>query len=356
VKNKDKDHEDICNINALYNSTYQYFLPKKTLEKCMSSSVYTLQEQKDLQEDIRDIYRKTIVEQSTPLSSPRPIAIITAGIPGAGKTTILEHKLAKNRSPENLSIYISASDVCLKHQSRTYQKDLQNCNQSLNSRQEIYDKWKTGSYLSKHLILGRTIRDKKSFCLGTTCTEPTTKKFFAFLKKQGYEIKLLYVTASKTIGWKSIQERNKTFAHCRFRTKQGVKKMSLCLAQQIHAFLSFADEIEFYYRKGVHEKANLVANWTRNKVSSDPLGTLQIFSPKEYEKVKKIHSTNIKTLNRPDLDWESCLDKKSEILKKEEKHEFGKPVISSHQNSHPHFIGTNFDSSKSPKKRSASSL
>ena len=160
--------------------------------------------QANLQEDIRGIYQKMILEQSKDNSPAKPVAIITAGASGAGKSTLIKQDL------ENIYVYVSGSDVCLKNQIRTYQNDLQSSDQSLFSRQNIYSKWKPSARAAKHLILGNMIRDKKSFCLGSTCTDSTTGHFFEFLKKQGYQIKLIYVAASDETRWNSIQERNKT--------------------------------------------------------------------------------------------------------------------------------------------------
>ncbi len=347
--------------NDIFHTNYKYFLPKKTLDEWLSGKAldnpckYSDQEQKDLQKDIQDIYHKTVSGSCIEKSGEKPVAIITAGASGAGKTTLIEQELNKNKSQKN--IYISASDICLKNQTRTYQKDLKNSDQSLTSRQNIYKKWEPAATAAKHLILSHLIQNKKSFYLGSTCIEPITGNFFEFLKKEGYQIKLLYVTASDEIRWTSIQNRNKTFAHTSCRTQQCVKKQTIILAKQIHSFLTYADEICFYYRKEAHEKANLVAIWTKNKADSEILGTLQIFSSQEYTEVKRIHNTAIKTLNRPDLDWEACIDEKSEILKifkqqekREKKCGVHEPITKSpanlHQHSNVYFINTNSESRK----------
>ncbi|MBX9923533.1 MAG: zeta toxin family protein [Rhabdochlamydiaceae bacterium] len=315
---------DICNINRIYNENYEYFLQKKTLEKLISGKAldhpyeYSEQEQENLQEDIRDIYRKTISEHCTDKSNTKPLAIITAGASGAGKTSLLRQNLEKNKSQENVYIYVCADETCLKNQMRTYQKDIQDSDLSLNSRQKIFNKWRPSSHGIKHLILGNLIRDKKSFCLGTSCTEPGTEQFFKLLKKQGYQIQLLYVTAPDEIRWNSIQERNKTFIHGYSHTLEGIKKHAELLAEQVCSFPDFADEIAFYYRKSVHESAQLTALWTRNTPRSETLGSLQIFSPSEYTEIKKIHNEAIKRIQRPDLNWENYFDKQSKVFQNPE--------------------------------------
>lgn len=309
---------NICNLDRIYNAKYEYSLPKKVLESFISGKAfdhpreYSLIEQKDLQKDILDIYRKVMSANSSKKTSSQPLAIMTAGAPGSGKTTVLRQDLEKNKSQGILYPYICPDDICLKNQTRTYQKDIQDCDQSFASRQNAYNKWRPGSNAATHLILGNLIREKSSFYFGTTSTGPATGKFLEFLKKQGYQIRILYVAAPDDIRWESLQERDKTFIQT---TKQDVVEKGFLLPQRINdTFLAHADEIAFYYRDGVHKNANLTALWTRNTTPSETLGTLKIFSPIEYTKIKKIHNVAVKALKRPDLEWETSIEKKSKIL------------------------------------------
>jgi predicted ABC-type ATPase len=303
------DTRDICNISRIYTADYQYFLSPKELEELMSGKAiahpckYSTEEQKNLQEDIQDIYRTTISEYSAEKSSARPIAIMTAGASGAGKTTLLKQKLDKHKSWQNDYVYLCCDETCLKNQIRTYQKDLQNCDRSLSSQQNIFNKWRPSSHAILHLILGNLIREKKSFYLGSTCTESYTEQLFQFLKKNGYQIQILYVATPDSIRWQSIQERNKTFVHGFSSTEEGTKEHALHLAQQVHTFPVYADEITFYYRKSLQGSVNLAARWTNQH-------SLQIFSPDDYTEIKKIHNSVIKTLKRPDLNWENFFSEK----------------------------------------------
>jgi adenylate kinase family enzyme len=318
-KRREKTESCIFDLNTIYNAKYKYYFPKKTLERYLSGKAidhkkeYTLKEQHDLKADILDIYHKVISDNSNPTSVDEHVAIITAGAPGAGKTTLIQQVIKKNKLKGIHYSYICSSDVCLKNQTRTYKNELENSNKSLVSRQNIFNKWNTGSKAATHLILGNLIRKNVSFYFGTTSTSPMSRKFFQFLKKNGYKIQLIYVATPTETRWESVHERNKTFAQT---TAKDVTKRGELLPQRLNdTFLSYADEITFYYRNKVHDHANLAALWTRNPTDSTKLGTLQIFSPYRYNKIKNIHNETIQALNRHDLDWKTSLEDRSRILR-----------------------------------------
>ncbi len=316
--NREEHEDDPCNISLLYGSDYTYFLPRKTLNEWMlgkafeHSFEYSLQEQKHLQEDIRDIYEKVCSDQEANIPSEVPQVIITAGPPGAGKTMLVAEHLSQDNSQK--VIYLSSSDLCLKNQQRTYQLDMQNSDQSLEMRRHVFCKWKPGAVAAKHIILGHLIHDRKSLYLGATCIEPFTKDLLHFLKQQKYQIKILYVAASDQIRWSSIQERNKTFAHSNSHTEQNVIKKGIDFAQQLPILLLYADEIFFYHREKVRESAKLVALWTKRISPSDNLDTLHIFLSNEYRMVKLLHNTSIQSLLRSDLLWENVVELKSKLV------------------------------------------
>lgn len=304
---------DVCNLDLIYNSDYQYSLPKNVLESFLSGKAfdnkenYSSKESEDLRDDINDLYQKII--SANP--AKENIAIITAGAPGAGKTIKLKQDLEDNLFQEKRYAYICPDDVCLQNQTRTYKTELEKDESSKEARQNAYNKWRPGSNAATHLILGNLIREKYAFYFGSTSSGPATGKFFEFLKAQGYRIRLIHVSAPDEVRWGSIQERDKTFIQT---TEQDVKEKGLLLPQRISdTFLKYADEIEFYYRDGVKQDAILAAKWLRNE-SNEHLGTLQIMASDQYERIKAIHNEAAKTLNRPDLFWESTVEKSSQIL------------------------------------------
>lgn len=300
---------DIYNLDRIYCTEYHYSLPKKVLEGFMSGKAfdypkpYTDEEAAKLQADIANIYKSILAKNPT----REPVAIMTAGAPGAGKTTKMRQDMESERTRKYA--YICPDDVCLKQQEQTYVAEVNSCDGSKEARQAAYNKWRPGSNAANHLILANLIRDKYAFYFGTTSTGPATAFFFKFLKEQGYKIRLMHVSAPDNVRWESIKERDKTFVQT---TEQDVVEKGLLLPQRItDTYLEFADEIEFYYRDGVKDDARLAATWIRNPAGSPHKGTLKVVSGPAYEQIKAIHNAGIRQLNKPELSWELTVEKQS---------------------------------------------
>ncbi len=307
---------DVCDTDLIYDKVggFEYSLPKEVLESFLSGKAfdhpkaYTEEESARLKEDINEIFQNIL--------SVGPekgnVAVMTAGAPGAGKTTKMRQDLSENAFANRNFAYICPDDVCLKSQTRTYEADINGGNGTKEERQTAYNKWRPGSNAATHLILGNLIREKYSFYFGTTSSGPATGKFFAFLKKQGYQIKLIHITAPDNVRWESIRERDKTFVQT---TEEDVREKGFLLPQRImDTFLAYADEIQFYYRDGVKKEAQLAATWIRNSDSSaEELGTLRLADPSSYEQVKAIHDAAVKVLKRPDLLWGCTVEKHSKF-------------------------------------------
>lgn len=273
---------DVCDLSRLYNDQYQYSLPQPVLESFLSGKAfdhpefYTLEESENLLADIREIYRHILAKN--PVKEKR--AVITAGAPGAGKTVKLRQDLEAHRGR---FAYVCPDDVCLQNMRRTY------------GTEASYTKWRPGSNGAAHLIVGNLIREGYGLYFGSTSTSPNTCNFFAFLKAQGYKIRLIHVTAPDAVRWASIQERDKTFVQT---MEQDVREKGLLLPQRIRdTYLKFADEIEFYYREAVNQDAVLVACW-RSETDA-----LQVHDKEKYENLKAVHNQAVKVLSRPELLW-----------------------------------------------------
>jgi hypothetical protein len=304
---------NVCNIDLIYDKAngFEYSLPKALLQSYLSGKafdnkeVYSEEESSRVRDDINEIFQTIL--SSNPVKEN--LAVITAGAPGAGKTTKQRQDLEANKALGKPYAYICPDDVCLKGQARTYQKDIQKGDGSKESWLAAYNKWRPSSNAATHLILGNLIREKFAFYLGTTSTGPATGKFFEFLKKQGYQIRLIHVTAPDDVRWESIRERDKTFVQT---TEQDVKEKGLLLPQRItDTFLAYADQIEFYYRDAVKNDALLAATWLRNSESGKASGTLRIKDSTRYEQIKSIHNAGVAILNRADLLWETTVEANS---------------------------------------------
>ncbi|MDB6080911.1 MAG: hypothetical protein JWO53_183 [Chlamydiia bacterium] len=271
---------------------------------------YSTEESNRLRDDIKDLFENIVTKGSL----KEKVAVITAGAPGSGKTTLLEKTLADETKKKGQKIaYICPDSVCLKQQKRTYVADIEKGDKSKEVRKAAYDTWRPGSNGATHLILAHLIRDEYAFYFGSTSSGPATGSSFKFLKDQGYRIRLIHLSAPDDVRWKSIQERDKTFVQT---TEQDVQEKGLLLPQRIQdTFLQYADEIEFYYRNGVEERAQPAATWIRNTEKSDKLGTLQIIDNEQYKKIKIIHNTAIEQLKKPDLSWEKTVEASSSIVR-----------------------------------------
>jgi hypothetical protein len=305
---------DVCQYSLIYNEHYQYSLPQKILESFYSGKAFDCptelspEDSEKLRLDINDLFQKIITSHPP----KEKIAVISAGAPGAGKTMKMLQDLKGSEffSRHYEYAYICPDDVCLKSQTRTYVSDLAKSDQSIEARQKVYNKWRPGSNAATHFILANLIRENYAFYFGTTSSGPATGKFFEFLKKQGYIIRLIYVAAPDAVRWASIQERDKTFVQT---TEEDVKEKGLLLPQRINdTFLKYADIIEFHYRDKVNEDAQLAALWIRKPEGSNKLGTLDIIDDEAYLKIKTIHDLAAKSLNRPDLDWTASVEETSD--------------------------------------------
>lgn len=305
---------DICNFSLIYNPEgYSYSLPENILKGFLrgkafdNPNFYFSEELSRLKDDINKIFQS--IMSSNPVKSN--LAVITAGSPGSGKTILLRQSLKSQSENGTNYAYVCPDDVCLPNQKRTYVADIASSDDSLEARQEAYKKWRPGSNAATHLILANLIREKFAFYFGTTCSSPLTYKFFEFLKKQGYQIKILHISAPDDVRWNSIKERDKTFVQT---TEEDVKEKGLLVPQRINdTFLKYADEIEFYYRGEVSQDAVLAARWLKNKDKSESVGILKVINLEAYEGVKKIHNTAIDTLEKSNLRWEKTVEAVSAI-------------------------------------------
>lgn len=324
LKKKEKQLSELFDLNLIYNSElngFNYSLPRPILESFFSGKAfdhkkeYTKEEQRDLKSDVGAIYQG-IVDQNP---EKQLLAIMTAGAPGSGKTTLMKQDLQAQQEKGTNIAYICPDDVCLQQMNSTYQTDLKEKINDLSLsedelkaiRLECYNKWRPASNAANHLILANLIRQQYAFYFGTTSTGPATGKLLEFLKAKGYTIKLLHITTPDDVRWASLVERDKSFVQT---TEQDtIEKGNLFPQRIMDAYLKFADEIDFYYRKDVNVDAVLAATWKRNPEHSEKLGKLLLMKVSAYGQIKKIHNEVCDQLNRDDLSWDFTVEDNSEV-------------------------------------------
>lgn len=298
---------NIFDLNLIYDKAgeFEYSLPRNVLEEFLSGKAfgrkefYSNEELSLLIEDITELFQSIIEKNPTKGN----LAIITAGSPGSGKTRVIRQQLEKNRL--NVA-YVCPDDVCLRNQHKTYCEEIKNGDGTPKAQLDAYNRWRPGSNAATHLILANLIREKYNFYFGTTSSSPVTYFFYKFLKVQGYQIKVIHVSAPDDVRWKSIKNRDGTFVQT---TEQDIIEKGSLVPQRIHdTFLEHADEIEFYYRSEAEGDAILAATWIKNKCDTKINATITVIDPEQYKRVKVLHDASVMALNRPDLLWENTVE------------------------------------------------
>ena len=303
----------IGNLDLIYNNEYSFSLPRNVLETYIfgtafeNKEAYTLDEIKKTEADTTDLFHKMVFTDP----SHGKVAVLTAGAPGAGKTVKMEQELEFYAKQGRKYPYVDPDAVALKSgMPRTYSVEVANGDGSPEARSRAYHKWRSASNAVTQLILAHLIKQNSSFYYGTTSTAPKTGIFLNFLKTRGYKIKFIHITASDEVRYESIKERDKTFIQT---TEKDIKGKGVDLPQRIKdTYLAFADEILFCYRDGVKSDAKLCAKWLRNTKPADHLGTLLITDQEGYSNIKQYHNAACQALNKPELLWESTVEKESE--------------------------------------------
>ncbi len=285
---------------AIYNEQFKFSLPQTFLEQMArglgfdNKVEYTQEEQEALRFDIQKVWDN--IQARKPSHSEMPTTTLTAGAPGVGKTTLLRRYWEQH--PD--CAYICPDDVCLKQMTTTYGEYVKKTGDLAGG----YFKWRAGSNYGHHLITAHLIKSKTNFLYGTTASSDKTGLFLEFLKKNGYKIEILYLTAPDQVRWDSIAKRDKVFVQ---QSSQDVINKQLLVHERIQdTFLKYADRISFYYRDAVDNPAVLGATWI---ATEDGKGYLEIANPEVLEKVKKLHDNVCEGMNKPHLKWEHTVDK-----------------------------------------------
>lgn len=316
---------DVCDTSILYDEKkgFVWSLPESDLKGYLSGmgfdnkTPYDPKVQKDLQDDIRDIFQEIMNKNP----EKKKTIIVTCGAPGAGKTYVLRKILLEK---ENGRVaYVCPDDVCLKGMKRTFDAAIQardqskekTIDQSKAERLAIYNHFRPGSNAALNLMLGNLIREGYSIAYGTTASSPHTWKSFEFWQKQGYtDIRLIYVIAPDEVRWQSIKNRDKEFLQT---TEKDVKDKGKLVAQRINdTYLKYASQIKFLYRDSTDSDATWTATWIRtNDPKEEIAGELKIEDPKMYDEMVRVFNENCNSLpNANELRWENSVLPVSRII------------------------------------------
>jgi len=314
-----------CDFKEIYNERFQYCVPEGVVRSFFEGNSfgrtepYSPTEQRRLTDDINTIYGSILTRN--PIQEK--LAVISAGAPGAGKTTIIRQQLEEYALRGKQFAYIDPDDVCLKEMKQTWAADLEKSlryadqahaddriAQEKQIRENGYDKWRPGSNAANHLILANLIRQNYAFYFGTTSSSPLTANTFKYLKEKGYRIHLIHVIAPDDVRWNSIRKRDKSFVQT---TEDDTIEKGRLVPQRINdTYLKYADQIDFYFRGEVKEDATLTATWIRSS-KEESTGELKIFEQEMYRTMVRVHNEICATLEEPDdtILWENSVIKAS---------------------------------------------
>jgi predicted ABC-type ATPase len=286
---------DLFNMDTIYNDKFSYSLPRSALESWGkglgfpdNKVEYTAAEIEDLKFDIMQIWNRI---QSRKLAETKEV-ILTAGAPGVGKT-LLVREMWEN-DPE--AAYICPDDVCLKEMEKTYRAMVAK-DPSPEGMKAAYNKWRAASNYAHHIITANLIRLNQSFYFGTTASGDKTYLFLDFLKKNGYSITILYVSAPDQVRFDSIAKRDKVFIQT---TDQDVLNKQLMVHERVQdTFVKYANRIDFYFRTAVNEAPKLASTWIKN----DSKGQLQVVNPAVYAEMTKLHDKVCDGMKKPEHHW-----------------------------------------------------
>lgn len=218
--------------------------------------------------------------------SKTPIAVLTAGAPGSGKTIVLENHWKNQEHQTNVAIAYNDPDArVLRYMEHTWAQDIKATHNTIDSRKNAYTKWRPASNAIAQILQAYILKHKVDFYFGTTSSSDKAKYLYKYLKDLGYYIKVLHVTAPDEVRIASIHKRDKEFVQT---SDQDIVNKAIDLAKRINdTFCAYANEIIFYYRDQVEEKAKPVAIWKRISYGKE---TFQILDQDGFEAVKQIHN------------------------------------------------------------------
>ena len=219
----------------------------------------------------------------------RPLFLVTAGSPCAGKSTLLERYLEKS---DVHYAYIDPDRVCLFHMTRTYVADRNKGKTPL----EAYNHWRGASNFISNTLMAFALSEGYATALGSTMTSPYSYKAFQGVRGYGYKEHILHVSCPDDLRVASEKKRRDSgVVQC---DEDDLRAKGVMFYQRLDDYLKHADTMEIYYRGGMDSYV-LAATWKD--------GSMQVLDKEAYPHIVGLHDKA-----QGDGDWEKNIKIASE--------------------------------------------
>lgn len=180
---------------------------------------------------------------------------ITAGGPGAGKTTFIRH--TQDNPASALSRAVHADPDELIKSFRPYTEQIAREGDSDDARAAAYDRWRWASVYLCNTIVNKLAADGYDIVLGTTGTSASVKFIYQAAHNAGYQSQLIICHASEDTRIESTQKR--FVEERRFIPIEDVKKKgNEMFPAVVDVHLAHAQNIAILWRQG-RDSAPVVA-------------------------------------------------------------------------------------------------
>ncbi|MCY4044128.1 MAG: zeta toxin family protein [Cellvibrionales bacterium] len=264
-------------VSTIYTKEFTYVIPQAQMKLWLDGGGYKETVSYSVDEKrLIETLAKELIDRVNGAKQER-LAIITAGAPGAGKSTLTEQILDKSMVVIDPSHQLKMIYYKLITSGKLNPEVLL----EQHGKEAQLIKWRPASNYVAHLGLAHAIKNGKAFYFGSCSAGAETPKFYEFLKREGYTVEVVHVSSPKSVRLASITERNKLFYQS--LPWDVAKKAAEVVNRIADTFLSKADKVSFYWRGGITSNAGLASEWSKKE------GTMKIAESDAYSQIKKQH-------------------------------------------------------------------
>jgi predicted ABC-type ATPase len=159
-----------------------------------------------------------------------PLLYATCGIPGAGKSTFVDQKLASGEFPRNAFI-LNPDRVML-----AMPEYIKDANQF--GAQKAYEKWEKPAWDLAYLMAEEALLNNCNIIKDMGCANPLSFDFVKRLKDKGYSMIMFYIHCDMNEAFKRIDQRafqiSKDSVAWRYESLQSLLPLYVEIAEEFH--------------------------------------------------------------------------------------------------------------------------